>query len=138
MNGILLVLLFAMLLVQGCVCGAPEPAPRATRRAHATSPAAEAAEPVAKLRQQVEKMKQETLRRARVAADKQDKIRTQLAILQVELAAVGDAEQRRKLHAQVEKLRRTAKEIRTSRDTSRRRELDRVEQLRLRRTRSGR
>lgn len=131
-------LLLVSIVCQGCVCGAPEPAPQkrpATRRARA---AQAAATPPAELRQQVERMERETRRRDREARQKQDGIHKEAARLESQLASASSAERKQKLRARLDTLRRDTQAIRTSRDRARRRELDRVEQFRLKRKRSGR
>ncbi len=131
-----------VLLVQGCVCGAPEPVERpaveAPRPRPTTRRAMEQANTVSWVREKVRTMERETLRRDREARRKEEQLRKEITALRARhTAATTDAE-RKRARADMEARERQLKLIRTSRDRARSRERSRVEDLRLRRRRSGR
>ena len=130
-----------VLLLAGCVCGAPEPVDRPRVEQPSQRPLtrrAMEANSVGRVREKVRTMERETQRRDREARLKAEQLQKEIAALRVKLAAATSEEARRRLRADLEAKERQGRLIRTSRDRARTRERSRVEDLRLRRRRSGR
>lgn len=75
-------------------------------------------------------MRQDIERRDREAQHRQDQLQKQVTALQAAMGRAGVEEQKAVIGRKIDALRAQARLIRISRETSRRRELDRLEQLR--------